>query len=208
MYHTNLVTSLSYIHYIVIAEKVVLVTNKEQHVVWKGYGLRLHIPHNSLPEDCSYCHLTIAVVGSKHFKLPANGVLVSAVYSFRHDLGDRVLQNPVTIEMQHCANANAVNRLCIIRADEKSPYEFNEVPGGVFSQGDDYGAIELRHFCSFATYMWWLALSSIFTLDHCAKLYYTNIKPHHFEFHLYVIPKLDFILKVCESHSNLAKMSF
>ena len=174
----------------------VLVTNEEQRIVWGGYGLRLHIPCNSLPEDCSHFQLKIAVVWSEHFSLPANGVLVSAVYSFSHDLGDRVLQKPVTIEMQHCANANAVDRLCIIRSDEKSPYKFKDVPGGVFKQGEDYGAIKLDHFCCFATYMWWWLLLSIFTMDHCAKLYYTKITPHCFEFQLYVIPKLDAIMRV------------
>ena len=37
----------------IIAEKTVLVTNQNQNIVWEGYGLRLHIPSNSLPEDCS-----------------------------------------------------------------------------------------------------------------------------------------------------------
>ena len=44
-----------------IAEKTVLVTNQKQNIVWEGYGLRLHIPPNSLPEDCSQFELKMAV---------------------------------------------------------------------------------------------------------------------------------------------------
>ena len=94
----------------VIGEKTVQVTNEEQHINWKGYGLRLHVPPNSLPEGCSLLELNIAVSRAKDYKLPAerDGIIVSAVYSFSHDLGERKLRRPVTLEMQHSVSNKAL----------------------------------------------------------------------------------------------------
>ena len=76
----------------VIAEKTVKVTNEEQHIVWEGYGLRLHIPPNSLPEDCSELQLNMTVSRARDCELPdEDGILVSAVHSFSHNLGERKL---------------------------------------------------------------------------------------------------------------------
>ena len=182
----------------VVAEKTVEVTNEEQHIVWEGYGLRLHIPPNSLPDHCTHFQLNVAVAVSGHFTFPENGILVSGVYSFSHNLGDKELQHPITVEMQHCASATTVNGLCVVRADESSdaPYEFSVIPGGIFDYTDGYGAIKLYRFCRIATFCWWRLLSLIYSLKYCAKLYYTNIEPGGFDYHLYVIPWLDVILKV------------
>ena len=182
-----------------IAEKTVQVTNEEQHIVWEGYGLRLHIPPNSLPEGYSHFQLKIAVALSGYFKLPEDGNLVSAVYAFSHDLGDRVLRHPITVEMQHCANMDASNGLCIVRADEKSdtPYNFEVIPESEF-WSDGYGAVKMHSFCRIGTFLWWRILSFIYTLEYCAKIFYTNIVPGGFEFHVYIIPNLDVILKVRE----------
>ena len=186
----------------VIAEKTVQVTNEEQHIVWEGYGLRMHIPPNSLPDHCTHFQLNMAVALSGHFTFPENGILVSGVYSFRHDLGDNELRHPVMVEMQHCASANAVNGLCIVRADENSdaPYEFKIISGGTFNHSDSYGAIKLHHFCRIATFLWWRLKSLICPLEYCAKLYYTNIEPGGFDYHLYIIPNLTMILRVGEIH--------
>ena len=174
------------------------VTNEGQHIVWEGYGLRLHIPPNSLPEDCSVFQLKIAVMHPRCFMLPENGLLVSGVYSFSHDLGDRVLRLPVTVEMQHCATTSALNILHIVRADENSdkPNELKVIPGGIFDRSDGYGAIKLHHFCSLSTFLLWRLLSIVYAMNHCAKLYYTNIESRRFDFRVYVIPKLNCVFKV------------
>ena len=184
----------------VIAEKDVQVTNEEQRIVWEEHGLRLHIPPNSLPDHCTEFQLKVAVAVSGHFTFPKEGVLVSGVYSFSHDLGDKELRHPATVEMQHCANLNTLNSLCIVRADEKSetPYEFRDIPGSTFTQSEGYGAIQLRRFCKLTTYLVWRSLSLIFTLGYCAKLYYTNIEFGGFDFHLYIIPNLEVIMRVSQ----------
>ena len=178
-------------------------TKEEQHFVWEGCGLRLHIPHNSLPDDCSRCHLKIAVSLSGNFELPEDGVLVSAVYSLTHDLGDRELRNPVTLEMQHCASANVLNDLCVLRATS-TPYVFEEVPGGYFANG--YSVINLNRFSLFTTFL--KRVRSLFSLFHspfkyCATVYYTNILQFSFRFQIFVFRNLEAIHMVCFATSYL-----
>ena len=185
-----------------IAEMTVQITKKEQHIVWEGYGLRLHIPRNSVPKGRSHFQLKISVALSGHFTLPENGYLVSAVYSFSHNLGDRVLRQPVTVEMQHCCNTSALKDLRIVKADESSNsnpvHEFKLLPEGTFDSSDGYSTIKMHRFCSISTFLLWRFLSLVSKMTYCAKLYYTKIEPRQFHFHLYVIPNLDMISKVCD----------
>ena len=171
--------------------------------MWEGYGLRLHIPHNCLPDDCDHCHLKIAVSLAGSFELPKDGILVSAVYSFTHDLGDRELRNPVTLEMQHCASANVLNDLCVVRATN-TPYIFEEVPGGCFA--NEYSVIKLNHFSLLSTF--WKHVCSFGTdfvrsflspspFEYCAKVYYTNISQFSFWFEIFIIRNLETIHTVC-----------
>ena len=182
----------------IIAEKTVLVTNQKQNIVWEGYGLRLHIPSNSLPEDCSQFELKMAVSRLGQYKLPTDdGIPVSALYSFHHTLGDKELRQPVTIEMQHCATNSST--LSIVQTEDTSDM-LEIIEGGIFDHREGYGVIKLRHFCSLGVYVRWFIASLIWTLKPCARLYYTNIKPRSFEFHLYIVPDLDAILEVCQNH--------
>ena len=163
--------------------------------MWEGYGLRLHIPHNSLPDNCNHCHLKIAMSLAGNFELPRDGVLVSAVYLFTHDLGDRELRNLVTLEMQHCASADVLNDLCVVRATN-TPYIFEEVPGGYFANG--YSVIKLNGFSLFTTF--WKRVCSFFSpppLEYCATVYYTNISRIRFCFEIFIIRNLEAIHTVC-----------
>ena len=168
-------------------------TNEEQHFVWDGYGLRLHIPHNSLPDDCSHCHLKIAVSLAGHFELPEDGVLVSAAYSFTHDLGDRKLRNPVTLAMQHCATNTVLTGLRFVKANTDSN-KLEVIQGGDFQPG--YAVKEIDRFSSFGL---WLQNRFYFTfhsLDYRAKLYYTDIEHLSFKSNFYILPNLDANFKV------------
>ena len=112
----------------IIAEKSVQVTNEEQSIIWDGYGLRVRIPCGSLPKGRSHCQLKIGVAVSGEFQLPVNGIPTSAVYWLSHDLQEE-LQNPITLEMQHCATNSALNHLCVVRASTLShnlPYKFEQ----------------------------------------------------------------------------------
>ena len=181
--------------FLVLAETSLQVTNEEQNFVWEGYGLRLHIPHNSLPDGCNHCHIKIAVSLAGNFELPEDGVLVSAVYSFTHDLGDRKLRNPVTLEMQHCASTNVSNDLCVVRAT-KTPYKFEEIPGGYFANG--YSEIKLNRFSRFTTF--WKRIRSLISqrqYEYCATVYYTKILQCSFWFEIFIIRNLEAIHTVC-----------
>ena len=180
-----------------LAENSLHVTNEEQHFVWDGYGLRLHIPHNSLPDGCSHCHLKITVSLSGNFQLPEDGVLVSAVYSFTHDLGDMELTNAVTLEMQHCASDNVLNDLCVLRA-RSTRYVFEEVPGGCFANG--YSVLKLNSFSLFTTFL--KRVCSFFSFspplfEYCARVYYTNILQFSFRVEIFIIRNLEAIHMVC-----------
>ena len=172
-------------------------TNDEQRIVWEEYGLRLHIPLNALPEDYNHCQLKIAVSVSDSFELPKDGVLVSAIYGFTHDLGDRVLRNPVTLEMQHCASASVLDHLCVLRAT-RAAYKFEVIPGGDFAHHDRCGQIQLHHFSFFTIFM--KCISSLFSssIEYCAKIYYTNILRDSFNFEIFVFRNLNHIEQVCQ----------
>ena len=188
----------------VIGEKTVQVTNEEQHINWKGYGLRLHVPPNSLPEGCSLFELNIAVSRAKDYKLPAerDGIIVSAVYSFSHDLGERKLRRPVTLEMQHSVSNNSQSSLSIVKSnDVLEPLQFHILPGR-FDSCDGYGSIELDRFCCFFVYMQLFLDYLLPSIRFREVLYYTNIQPRSFQFHLYIVPERDAILQVCLTHYN------
>ena len=177
-----------------LAEVLVQMTNEEQFIVWEEYGLRLHVPQNALPEDCSHCQLKIAVTVSGNFELPQDGVLVSAIYSFSHDLGDRELRNPVRLEMQHCASSDVLDHLCILRATSAS-HRFEVVPGGTFDCY--YGEIELRCFSFFTIFLDFISSLFFSSVEYCARVYYTNIRPDCFQFEIFVTRSLNAIDEVC-----------
>ena len=183
----------------VIAEKTVQVTNEEQDIVWEGYGLRLHIPPNSLPKSLNQCNVKIEVALSGNFQLPEDGVLVSAVYSFSHDLGDKELRRSVTLEMQHCATSSVLNDLRVVRAVDV-PYKFEIFPGADFNRSDSYGAIKLRHFCCFGTILEyvWPSFTHPDHLKYCAKMYYTGISHLQFGFEIFIVRNLNSEERVCD----------
>ena len=123
-----------------------------------------------------------------------DGVLVSAVYSFSHKLGERKLRQKATLEMQHCAQGSYIPP-CIVQSDSiVPPHKFQTLQGGKFDNSDRYASIELDHFCSFGVYLAWYTSRNLKT---CASLYYFSIKSDSFHFYLYIVPHLDAILKVC-----------
>ena len=188
-----------------LAEKTVEVTNEEQDIDWKGYGLRLHIPSNSLPEDCSQLQLKITVSRAMDYKLPTeDGIPVSAVYSFSHNLGERKLRQPATLEMQHCVKYHTCPELYIVQSNETfPPSQFRILEGGRFDSREGYGSIQLDHFCGFWVYLKWYASFIFSQLNFCAVLCYVNVDNNAFEFLLYILPQLDAIIEVSfnDSHS-------
>ena len=174
------------------------VTNEEQDIVWEGYGLRLYIPPNSLPEGRSQFTLKMEVGLSGEFQLPENGVLVSAVYSFSHNMGSEELREelrePVIMEMEHCASNH--DHLSFIKADAFSrKFEVIQTSTCAYEKGK--GTIKLFHFSSFAIVK--LIRSHVLRLfihEYCCKIFYTSIFYKRFHFVACVIRKLEAIEQV------------
>ena len=183
----------------VIAEKTVQVTNEEQSIVWEGYGHRLYIPSNALPLDVSQFQLKMAVALSGTFQFPEDGILVSAVYSFSHNLGSKELRQPVTLEIQHCATTSALSDLQILRASTHSdiPYKFETCPDGDFISTEGYGKVKLNTFSLIGI---WKRFCSIFgSVHYCAKIFYTAITPSQFNFEICIIQDMEPLSEVCGS---------
>ena len=51
--------------------------------MWEGYGLKLHIPENSLPSDMKEITLTIIASIAGHYKFPENPSLFSGIYRLK-----------------------------------------------------------------------------------------------------------------------------
>ena len=130
----------------VVSEVESVVTNKGMSFHWEGYGLRLQIPENALPEGISEYLVNIKVSLAGQFELPEGYELVSAVYWVT---APGKFTKPVEIEAQHCANFSNPSQLCFVRAScsQKSlPYKFKLIDGGLFSLGNKYGALSTTHF--------------------------------------------------------------
>ena len=173
-------------------------TNEEQLIEWKKYGLTLHIPCNSLPEHLSHFQLKVAVAFSGNFKFPGDGILASAVYSFSHDLGDRELCCPFTLGIQHCAANSALSKLYLLRANAHSN-KFDEVNSSYFTLIEGCCKIKVYTFSSFTL---WLrtriqSFLSRRQLNYCAEIYCTNIQCHQFDIKVFIIKDLKALGEVC-----------
>ena len=173
-------------------------TNEEQDIVWEGYGLKLHIPSNSLPEGRSQCQLKVEVGLSGEFELPENGVLGSAVYSISHDLGDEKLRQPITLRMEHCASD--LDHLHFVKADIISN-KFEIIRKGNFIFIKGFGEIKLFNFSRFAIIQFLREhFSFLFTpYDYCCKVFYTSILYHCFNMEVCVFRQLEVVAKVSSS---------
>ena len=116
---------------------------------WHGHGLRLHIPADALKLRASPLTMIIQASLSGHFQLPDDTELVSGIYWVSCQ---QEFFLPATIEVQHCAYLEHPDQLSSLffitaRCNQKTlPYQFKELPGGVFSTDSSYGTIQLSHF--------------------------------------------------------------
>ena len=127
-------------------------TGKAQSFEWLNRGFKIHFPENALPPGVDKCRVHIKASLSGQFDFSRDVELVSGLYwvSSRH-----VFTQPVTVEIQHCAQEDAQqqSRLTYIVAScsqEELPYQFKPLEGGVFSPSSRYGTINLTHFSGLA----------------------------------------------------------
>lgn len=125
----------------------VTVTNSPQLFEWKGYGLKLDIPSQSLPSDLECCTITIKASLSGQYQFPPNTELVSPVFWLKCHPSCK-FKIPLTLEIQHCAPLKNSSGLVMARAlcTQDLPYTFSVLPGATFSTYSSYGVLPLHHF--------------------------------------------------------------
>ena len=129
------------------------ITNKASTIEWKGHGLKIHIPDNSLaPSLHPFIHTQLEVhthtfmndVKWYRDSMPMGypGYMpVSALYSI--EIGAGRLCKPVTIEFQHCldiSDTKHISDLVILRAADVTKY-FEPIDNVVFDRRSGYGKV-------------------------------------------------------------------
>ena len=160
-----------------------MVTNSEQSFHWRGYGFKLHIPTNSLPAGVNRCFLHIIASVAGQYQFPDNNELVSAVFWVRSEPLCR-FQQPLTADIQHCANMTSSTNLTFVRAvcsQKNLPYTFKVLEGqGSFSVHSSYGSLQLDHFSGIAV------IGENVERLYTASLYYLGENPRNTEIHLVI----------------------
>ena len=115
---------------------------------WEEYGLRITISQEVVP-ICSDVEVAITAFVCGNFILPEDTELVSAVYAI--SVSKPLLPDAyVQLEIQHCVSIKTPahsNYLSFATASSDcSPYQFQQVKGGIFAIGNQYGNIYLSGF--------------------------------------------------------------
>ncbi len=129
-------------------------TQSAQTFDWKKYGLKLHIPADSLGNGFQQCQLDIIVSIAGQYKLPENFSPFSAIFWVRTTPPHKnIFKKQLTMEMQHCAKITTSTNISFLRADcsRGYPYQFKAVKNpGSFSKSSSYGVLQIEHFSGFA----------------------------------------------------------
>ena len=136
----------------IVQEVKVFLTNEQQSFEWKGYGLKLNIPPNSLPNDVDSCVITIKASLAGQYQFPTNTELVSPVFWLQCNPICK-FKVPLSLEIGHCAPLKNSFRLFMARAvctQSELPYIFKALHGSSFSTHSPYGVINLERFSGMA----------------------------------------------------------
>ena len=172
--------------------------NKGGTFEWRGYGLRLHVPKDSLPAGTVECRINIRVSLSGQFQLPEGSDLLSPVFWI---MAPCKFTTPATLEIQHCAlreDETALSHLSFVSANcsqKDLPYRFRKVAGGVFTTHSSYGSIQLTHFSGFG-----VVGRKRTSRSYCAHLYHTMRQVYDWRFYFVITKDLDANNTVCYMH--------
>ena len=116
------------------------VTSKATSIEWKGYGLKIQIPDDSVRTTARLDMSVHWIINNSESYLCVPCGLddyqsVSALYSIK--VGSGKLCKPVTIEIQHCSNLAAKQ---LLRASNEKEH-FRTVADAVFDQRTNYGRV-------------------------------------------------------------------
>lgn len=169
--------------------EIISVNNLEQIFSWHEFGLNIHIPDNSLPEDLQQCTIKIEASIGGDFELPPNTHLVSAVYSIKCDPKCQFSRQLVTLEIQHCAKPENTHKLFFVKAltstektavfrEIKSEKSTQSGSNSTFPNHCSYGFVELNKFCKVA-----IAQRDTDERNYCAAIYYHKVDAKHYRIH-------------------------
>ena len=165
-----------------------------QSFEWRGYGFKLYTPDDTLPSGMNECLIRIQAGLSGQLHIPQQYSLVSAVYGITTTAQ---FAKPVTIEMEHCAVCNspddceALTFAVAKTASKQLPYNFEVLPGGVFTPLSSYGSISVQHFTLLIILAKWHSRKR-----YCAQLFYIPIEPTNWRLHFVVTKDLEAETKV------------
>ena len=164
---------------------------------WKDHGMKLYIPADALKPDTPSLTMTIQASLSGQYQLPDDTELVSGVYWIAFP---RRFSQPVTLELQHCADIEHPDQLSSLsfltaKCNQKTlPYEFRPLSGGTFPTNSCYGSIELDHFSAFGIgWVWGKEKKKCYT----AQVFYIPQPPTTWLMHFTIYCDLELYLKVC-----------
>ena len=185
-------------------EKELVITNKAMNFQWKDYGFKLHVQDNSLPDGIPEYLVNIKASLAGQFELPEGYELVSAVYWVKTP-GE--FTQPITLEVQHCANFNDPNQLHFVHTShppKSLPHKFEVKDGGMFTLGSKYGALSTTHFCGIAVAK--EVEPGVHSCQYCAQVYFTVkiLKDYWYYCHFVVTKVLEMSLTVSEIKIFLA----
>ena len=182
----------------VVGETDFVASTKGGLFEWKGYGLRLSIPEDSLPDGMEQCRINIKASLSGPFQLPEDSDLLSPVFWISALCK---FKKPVTLEIQHCASTDEasfadLNFISTKCSQKELPYTFKELDGGRFPADSSYGSIQLTHFSGIT-----VTGRKRTPRAYCAQIYYT-IKEEASDWRVYFIitKDLDALKTVCGVH--------
>ena len=120
---------------------------------WEKNGLELSIQEGSLKPGTAPVAVNVSASVSGEYKFPDNTDLVSGVYWIT---SSQKFSKNVSLKLRHCVSIehpDELNSLFFLTASssqEVLPYEFKKVSGGIFSQENFEGSIELPNFSGWA----------------------------------------------------------
>jgi len=182
----------------VIGETHFTVPNKGGSFEWKGYGVRLGVPKNSIPASMAECTINIKASLSGEFKFPEDSDLLSPVFWISAPCQ---FLKPVTLEIQHCAlteDETFISDLKFVsaRCSQKFlPYTFRPIDDGVFTIHSSYASIELTHFSGLA-----VTGKKSTQRSYCAHIYYSSEGILNWTFYFIITRHLDIQITAVREH--------
>ena len=184
----------------IVGETDFRILKQKGSFVWKGYGLRLHVPKGSLTTSMEECRINIQVSLSGQFQLPKDSDFLSPVFWLSASCK---FTKPVILEIQHCTfqeNETVLSDLSFVSAkcsQKDLPYTFRQVDGGVFTTHSSYGSIQLSHFSGFA-----VTGRKSTPRSYCAHLYQTMKQMYDWRFYFIITQDLEAKNMVHNMHSQ------